>query len=86
MKRADVVMIKEGVVKTVLNEESFGERKPSHSGSLQLPGVRDVTGLCLDPTGKPLILATNLGVFEVATTDSNSLNRNPNVSEESERV
>ena len=65
MKRADLVRIKEGTVETILHEESFGERSRTLSGSLQLPEPTDVSSLCLDPTDKPLILATDLGVLEL---------------------
>jgi len=65
MKRADLVRIKEGTVETILHEGTFGEKSRTLSGSLQLPERTDVSSLCLDPTDKPLILATHLGVLEL---------------------
>jgi hypothetical protein len=69
MESSELIVIRNGAAKTVIKEKSFGE-KIERSGLLALPGPTDVTGLCVD-TGRPLILATHLGILAV---DESSLN------------
>lgn len=64
-RKADLVMIKDGTIKVILNEDNVLERKSSSSGSVSLPGSSDISALCLDPAERPLILATHIGIFEV---------------------
>lgn len=67
-RRADLVMIKDGTIKAILNEDNVLERKLSSLGSVSLPGSSDISALCLDPAERPLILATRLGILEVSET------------------
>lgn len=67
---ANLVVFKEEELQTVLNELSWFLDKTETeylqpTPELRLPGGSDVSAMCLDQTGRPLVLATNLGIFEV---------------------